>query len=80
MLVHVVGAEASADAVAAFPVVFEAPAVATTKASVASFVVPSAVVWVVPVVPLGSAGVPERFAAVPVVFWFQVGTEPVSLE
>jgi hypothetical protein len=40
-----------------------------TKASVARSVEVSAVVvWVVAVVPLGSAGVPLKFAAVPVVF------------
>ena len=41
-----------------------------TKASVASFVDESPAVCVVPVVPFGNAGVPERFAAVPVVFAF----------
>ena len=52
----------------------------STKASVASFVVLSPAVCVVAVVPFGSAGVPLKFAAVPVVFWFHVGTEPVSPE
>ena len=40
------------------------PALASTKASVAILVVLSPVVCVVAVVPFGSAGVPERFAAV----------------
>jgi hypothetical protein len=39
-----------------------------TKASVARSVEVSAVAWVVAVAPLGSAGVPLKFAAVPVVF------------
>jgi hypothetical protein len=51
-----------------------------TNASVASLVVLSAVVCVVAVVPLGNAGVPLRLAAVPVVFWFHVGTVPPSCE
>jgi hypothetical protein len=46
---------------------------AFTNASVASLAVLSPVVWVVAVVPLGNAGVPLRFAAVPVVFWLKVG-------
>jgi hypothetical protein len=46
---------------------------AKTKASVAIFVVLSPTVCVVAVVPFGRAGVPDRFAAVPVVFWLSVG-------
>ena len=48
----------------------DAPAAVTavvTYAVVANFVLLSPVVWVAAVVPLGSAGVPERLAAVPVV-------------
>ena len=48
------------------------PAFAITKASVATLVVLSPGDWVVAVVPFGSAGVPERLAAVPVVIWFHV--------
>ena len=50
------------------------PTLASTKAVVASLVVLSPGLCVVAVVPFGSAGVPETFAAVPVVFWFKVGT------
>src|SRR5690348_12299955 len=50
----------------------------STNASVASFVVLSAVACVVAVVPFGKAGVPDRFAAVPVVFWFKVGKSPAT--
>src|ERR1700733_8298677 len=54
-----------------------------TNAVVASFVLLSPPVWVVAEVPFGSAGVPERLAAVPLVFWFSVvmpgfGYVPVS--
>ena len=34
---------------------------------------------VVALVPFGSVGVPERLAAVPVVFWFRVGTSPATM-
>lgn len=44
-----------------------------TNRSVASLPVPSPRACVVPVTPLGNAGVPDRFPAVPVVFWFRVG-------
>jgi hypothetical protein len=44
-----------------------------TKASVARSAVVSPAVCVVAVVPFGSAGVPLRLAAVPVVFWLNVG-------
>jgi hypothetical protein len=44
------------------------PAAVCTKASVASFVVLSPVVCVVAATPLGNVGVPERLAAVPLVF------------
>jgi hypothetical protein len=50
---------------------------ARTNAVVASFVELSPTICVVAVVPFGRAGVPLRFEAVPVVFWFHVGTVPV---
>ncbi len=72
-LVAVVELEATSERLFAFR-----RAVFVTKASVASFVVVSPVVCVVAVTPFGKAGVPDRFAAVPVVFWLNVG-KPVRV-
>ena len=63
----------------ALPMVFVCAAVATTKASVAILAVLSAVVCVVAVVPFGSAGVPERFAAVVAAFAVHDVQVPVRL-
>jgi hypothetical protein len=61
------------------PDAFIAAKFAVANAVVASLVELSPALCVVAVVPLGSAGVPLRFAAVPVVFWFRVGRSAATI-
>jgi hypothetical protein len=61
------------------PDVLIAAKFAVANAVVASLVELSPGLCVVAVVPFGSDGVPLRFAAVPVVFWFKIGRSAATI-
>src|SRR5579863_5375521 len=63
----------------AVPLVSKTGSLLVTYAVVASFVLLSLVDCVVAVVPFGRAGVPDRLAAVPVVFWLRIGMSAATM-